>query len=75
MVSDMGKGSLAVLLVLALLVSVITTFLVLDAAVAPMQNEPQVRVMQQSSGSVELSIAQPRETVTQQAQVTLTIKR
>jgi hypothetical protein len=74
MESDLGKSSLAVLLVLALLVSVITTFLVLDAVVSPVSEQPDVKLTQTSEGSVRLAIERP-ETVTQQASVTLSIQR
>jgi len=74
METDLGKGSLAVLLVLALLVSVITTFVVLDAVVAPAPAQPSVQLKQESSGTVSLAIDRPEE-LTQQATVKLSIQR
>jgi hypothetical protein len=71
---DIGKASLAVLLVMCLLVSIVSTFMVLDSLNMPKTKVHQVKVTQTSQGVVGLSIAQTQP-VERHATVSLSIQR
>jgi hypothetical protein len=73
---DLGKTSLAVLLVLCLLISIVSTFMVLDSLNTPKPIVSREKVAERT-GSVRLSIAPEMEAqkVEQQGSVVLSIQR
>jgi len=72
MTEDFSKGSLAVILVLALIISVLSTITVLnaidDSRPVPVNEKPL------TSGNLKLEIKQPVEAGPQQAAIMLQIK-
>ena len=79
MKEDITKASLAVLLVLALIISVLSTFTILTSLEDITTGPPLTIVKTQEKalpqGSVSLSIAQPEQINTQSASLSLSIKR
>jgi hypothetical protein len=76
MAEELGKASLAILMVLALLVSIISTFMVLDSMEQPQPRIVPVKVTQGTEGSVSLSIARSADMpVAKEASVSLSIQR
>jgi len=77
MKEDVSKSAIAVLLVLAIIVSVLSTFAVLNALEQPAQMPVQDVVKRTGStqGTVGLTILGPQETESQTGTVSLTINR